>query len=377
MRDFVLTFENAQIPFSFGYQCIDEIAARVLALEPDRIVVVTDRIVNDLYGHELARRLGMGAETLTLAIDPGEADKQLVTVGSFAEQAIRWGITRASVIVALGGGVTGNLGGLLAGLMFRGIRLVHVPTTLIGVSDSVVSLKQAVNSSLGKNHLGTYYEPTAVVADLKMLETLPLREVRSGMCECIKNALAIRPEFIDELRSVLRTDGAYEPDDYEMIVLEAIESKQRVMRNDKCERNAALVLEYGHTVGHAIELASHAHSTDPLPHGEAVALGMLYAAAIARERGMLSVQDEEVHHELIVRAGVVPRFPPGLEWAQVRHMLAFDNKRGYRTSESGEISMVLLEGLGSPAGPDERPLVQVPLEAVDRAHTRLVAEAFR
>src|SRR5215210_990441 len=183
MQHLDLTFGDQVVPLHYGHDCLSEICEKLAALEADRFLIVTDERVRSLYGAELAVALKRLAPSLMLIAAPGEGSKNLEILLNHAERAVAWGATRRSVLVTLGGGVPGNLGGLLAALLFRGIRLVHIPTTLIGAMDSVISLKQAVNSRLGKNLFGTFYPPTAVMTDTCVFQTLPAREIRAGICE--------------------------------------------------------------------------------------------------------------------------------------------------------------------------------------------------
>jgi 3-dehydroquinate synthase/2-deoxy-scyllo-inosose synthase len=279
----------------------------------------------------------------------------LKTVEHFAQEMVRAGIDRSSVIVAVGGGLIGNLGGLIAALLFRGIRLVHVPTTLIAAADSVASLKQAVNLSLGKNLLGCFHKPTAVLIDINFLRTLPATQIRSGMCEIIKNALTVATENIPLLESGLKPDAYYSDTELMVIVEAGLLAKQKVMRADKYERREALVFEYGHTVGHAIELAAEGR----VPHGEAVGLGMIVAAEAARRLGRLSDSGRNLHHRLLRRNGLMVRLPIGVTVAAVMALLLTDNKRGYVCARPDQVAMILLDDLGVPAGPLGRPLILV------------------
>jgi 3-dehydroquinate synthase/2-deoxy-scyllo-inosose synthase len=265
------------------------------------------------------------------------------------------GIDRGSVIISVGGGVVGNIAGLIAALLFRGIRFVHVPTTLIAAADSVASLKQAVNLSVGKNLLGCFHKPTAVLIDINLLRTLPSAQVRSGMYEIIKNALTVATENIPLLESGLKQDANYTDTELMVIVEAGLLAKQKVMRADKCERKEALVFEYGHTVGHAIELAAEGR----VPHGEAVGLGMIVAAEVACRLGRLSEADRNIHYRLLKRNGLSVRLPAGVTVTTVMELLRMDNKRGYVCARPDQVAMILLDGLGVAAGPVGRPLTLV------------------
>jgi 3-dehydroquinate synthase/2-deoxy-scyllo-inosose synthase len=277
------------------------------------------------------------------------------TVEHLAQEMVCAGIDRCSAIVAVGGGVVGNLSGLTAALLYRGIRLVHVPTTLMAAADSVASLKQAVNLPQGKNLLGCFHRPAAVLIDLSFLQTLPAAQVRSGMSEIIKNALTVAPDNIPLLESKLHSSASYSDEELMAIVEAGVLAKQSVMSGDKHERGKALVFEYGHTVGHAIELAA----AGGVSHGEAVGLGMVVAADVAHQLGLLGESEVEVHLRLLRRNGLVMRLPLGVTVPAVMSLLRTDNKRGHMSAQPDQVPMILLEGLGVPHGPVDRPLTVV------------------
>jgi len=355
MRNLRLQFEDECYPVWIGVRCLDEIISNLRELSASSYHVITDGVVGQLHAGVLCEQLSTQALASLWIVDNGESFKSLKTVEHLAHEMVRAGIDRGSVIVAVGGGVVGNLAGLIAALLFRGIRLVHVPTTLIAAADSVASLKQAVNLSLGKNLLGCFHKPTAVLIDLNFLRTLPATQIRSGMYEIIKNALTVATENIPLLESGLKPDANYSDTELMVIVEAGLLAKQKVMKTDKCERKEALVFEYGHTVGHAIELAAEGR----VPHGEAVGLGMIVAAEVASRLGRLSEADRSFHHRLLKRNGLTVRLPAGVTVAAVMALLRTDNKRGYVCARPDQVAMILLDGLGIPAGPVGRPLILV------------------
>lgn len=355
MRNLRLQFEDECYPVWIGVRCLDEIISSLRELSASSYHVVTDRTVSQLHAGILCEQLSTQTLSSLWVVDNGESFKSLKTVEHLAQEMVQAGIDRGSVIVAVGGGVIGNLAGLIAALLFRGIRLVHVPTTLIAAADSVASLKQAVNLSLGKNLLGCFHKPTAVLIDINFLRTLPATQVRSGMYEIIKNALTVATENIPLLESGLKPDAHYSDTELLIIVEAGLLAKQKVMKADKCERKEALVFEYGHTVGHAIELAAEGR----VPHGEAVGLGMIVAAEAASRLGRLSEAGRSLHHRLLRRNGLMVRLPAGVTVAAVMALLRTDNKRGYVCARPDQVAMILLDDLGVPAGPVGRPLILV------------------
>ncbi len=321
-----------------------ELLGKLHALETDHFVLVTDATFPARLAEEAWMRLSSIGRCTLLTFQGGEHAKNLVTIHRLGNDSIRAGATRRSCIIALGGGLVGNVAGLLAALFFRGARLVHIPTTLLAMSDSCLSLKQGVNSDAGKNHFGQFYPPEFVWADLSYLRNLPTIDIRSALCELIKNVLAICPQHYDEIAATLRQDGIYTEAQVQHFIALCIEAKCAVMGQDALEKHDAVILEYGHTVGHALELRSNG----TIPHGLAIGIGMVVAARISRMLGMLSRQEEEAHLTLLRLNGAPTSIPVHFSASELLELLAHDNKRGYLPPVRGKYDMVLLERLGVP-----------------------------
>ncbi|MCP9211486.1 2-deoxy-scyllo-inosose synthase [Streptomyces cucumeris] len=343
-----------------GRTAWNDLRTRLDALDADRFVVVTDAGLPDSLVAATKVALGAVAPTQVVKAQADETEKTLGVLDQLAERALESGITRRSVVVALGGGVIGNIAGLLAALLFRGVRLVHLPTTLLGMSDSVLSLKQAVNSRCGKNHLGTFHTPALVWNNLDFLESLPADETRSALCEMIKNVLGIVPERYDEVAGMLRTDACYSPEDITRFIDLCVDAKTSVMRDDHTEKHEALVLEYGHTTGHAAELLTGGR----LRHGFAIGIGMLAAARMSRELGLLDRSDEQAHRRLLELNGAPVQLPEGIDADSVLEVIRLDNKRGYVPGRTGAVDFILLEELGRVHRPDGKLITQVDEDTV-------------
>ncbi len=304
-----------------------ELLERLALLRPDRVVLIAEKAFPAYLTEGVTARLRTAFSTTVLTFVGGEEGKNLLAVHTLLNEAIAAGATRASVIVALGGGLTGNVAGLMAGLCLRGLRLVHLPTTLLAQSDSVLSLKQGVNGAYGKNQVGLFKAPAFVWSHLTFLETLPPREIRAAFCEAIKNALTIKPDHIPELFATLRPQAQYSQTQLARLIERCIEAKTAVMANDALEKHEAVVLEYGHTVGHAIELLSKGTIT----HGEAVGIGMVVEGDIACRMGRLSADELYMHSALLQANGSPTTIPAALETEHLLRMMHSDNKRGYLT----------------------------------------------
>jgi 3-dehydroquinate synthetase len=354
-----ITFGHHQYGFYVGEgsQAWSVLVEQLTALEADRFAVVSEPGVPSHFARELVERISRDVgPAVLLRFPPGERGKTVAAVDDLAEGALRAGLTRRSCVVAFGGGLAGNVAGLLAALLFRGIRLVHAPTTLLAMSDSVLSLKQAVNSGVGKNHIGTFHAPEFVWNNLAYLDSLPSDEIRGALCETIKNVVAICPERLGELAGTLDASCAYTADDFRRIIDICVEAKTSVMRADPQEKREALILEYGHTIGHAVELLSRGTMT----HGLAVGIGMLTAARAARLLGVLDERSEWTHWELLESNGAPTALPAGVAPGRVLELSRLDNKRGYLRERPGHRDMILLEGIGQPLRSGSSLLTQVP-----------------
>jgi len=360
---------DTDYPYYYGIDCVEPILGELAALKADRFVVVTDDTVLALHGPALLPGLRELAPVHVISHAPGESMKTLATMTADIDEVLAAGATRRSVVVAFGGGVPGNLAGVIAALVFRGIRLVHVPTTTTAAMDSVLSLKQAINSRFGKNHIGTYLPPHAVYTDVALMGTLPDVELRSGLCEAAKNCLAIEPAALPTLRRVLAAGDLTSPESLLWLLDMSVSAKTRVTARDAREQNAGLILEYGHTVGHAVELCDHRR--DPaagISHGSAIAFGMVVAAHISHARGWLSAAHVALHEEVVAALGAPTTLPDTISIDDVLDVVAADNKRGYLPAAApNAVPFVLLRDLGVPAGEVDLPLVPVLLDEVRTA----------
>lgn len=356
---------------TLGSGALQSIYQRLKDLDADRFVIVADQGLSLKAIRKIEQVFREFAPTVVLPAQACEKDKSLVTLDDLAEKAIQSGITRRSVVVALGGGIVGNVAGLLAGLLFRGIRLVHVPTTLLSMSDSVLSLKQAVNSRLGKNHLGVFHPPILVWSRIEFMDTLPAEEIQSALCEMIKNVLAICPERYDEIAAKLRPDGRYSAEVLADFIDLCIDAKVKVMGDDHLEKHDGLILEYGHTIGHAAELLSEGR----LRHGFAIGVGMLAAARISRLLGYLSESDEAAHTLMLERNGSPTVLPGYLDMESIMYKVRFDNKRGYVRSAAGHCDFVLLDGLGRPHHNDTKLITSVDEKIVRAGISHVMSQA--
>ena len=342
-------------PFFFGYDIAGRFSGKLdeFLIDPpaDKIFIVADNTVYKLHS-ELGRSLLEGrGNAETVLVKPGEAAKSWEGLTSLCERLMASGASKRSVIVAFGGGSVGNLAGLAASLLFRGIRYVEVPTSFQHLTDGCLSNKQAINGRLGKNHFGVFYAPIFVWADARYLGSEPERSLKAGIAEAIKNGLISQPGFINYLRGRIRPDCRYTAAELGDLALNTVRSKLETIRKDPSEKHYALVLEYGHTFGHAIESLGRG----ALLHGECVAVGMKMAAHLANEQGLISKQVVNLHYELTDSClGLTPGLPPSVDAQSMFATMKHDNKR---TGDS--LRFVLLNGLGSCAHEGDEPLVTI------------------
>jgi 3-dehydroquinate synthase len=239
----------------------------------------------------------------TILIPDGERSKTLQTASRLYEPLIRAGADRSITIVAVGGGVIGDVVGFAAATFLRGVQLAHVPTTLLAQVDSSIGGKVGVNHSLGKNLIGAFHQPIVVVTDPELLETLPRREFRAGLYEVVKYGVIASRDLFERVSQELTEIFAREPDALIPIIAESCRIKAAVVAKDEREGGLRRTLNFGHTIGHAIESVTRYRR---LRHGEAVAYGMLAVANIALARGALKEVDRDAIASVIAQLGPLP-----------------------------------------------------------------------
>ncbi|HEY9229912.1 MAG TPA: 3-dehydroquinate synthase, partial [Gemmatimonadaceae bacterium] len=250
-----------------------------------RYAIVTDSNVGPLYAAQL--RAGLDeSRTLVYTIPAGEAQKTRETWALVTDALLEAGFGRDSSIVALGGGVVGDLAGFVAATFMRGIPYVQVPTTLLAMIDASVGGKTGVDTPTGKNLVGAFHPPAGVLADTSVLASLPIEHLRAGMAEAIKHGVIADAGYFASVRGIASRVGNTTIDDDAMLdlVARSVEIKARIVTDDEREAGIRKTLNFGHTIGHAVELAS-GYS---LLHGEAVAIGMRYESALAERIGVAS-----------------------------------------------------------------------------------------
>ena len=321
-------------------------AGRLMAplLEGRSAVVITDRVVAGLYLDATLDALRTaGFAPSHLIVESGERSKDLATLGGVLEDILGRGIERSTALVALGGGVVGDLTGFAASILLRGIPFVQIPTTLLAQVDSGVGGKTGVNSTLGKNLIGTFYQPRLVLADVATLDTLPLREHRAGYAEVVKYGLIDDPAFF----AWLERNGAAllggDPDVLRTAVAHSCRAKARIVAADERESGNRALLNLGHTFAHALE--AEAGYDGSLLHGEAVAYGIVLAHRLSAALGLCS-EDDAARVAAHFRAVGLPSEAdtlPAIGWSA---SALIERMKHDKKMQDGRMTFVLTRGIG-------------------------------
>ena len=316
---------------------------RIGSLAKGRTIVISDETVAAIHGEALRATLeAAGVRTGMVTVPAGEASKSFAQLEHVLDRLLEIGLDRKDVVVALGGGVVGDLAGLAAALYMRGIDFVQVPTTLLAQVDSSVGGKTAIDTPRGKNLVGAFHQPRLVLADIDVLATLPEKQLRSGWAEVLKHGLICDAVFFDWLAGEGAGGAKGDPAALERAVVRSVEIKSAVVGEDEKEAGRRALLNLGHTFGHAIE-AELGFEAAALAHGEAVALGCCMAFRYSAREGLCPAADVERVEAVVEAAGL----PTRLEQAGVfkaDRLLAL--MAGDKKAEGGALTLVLARGIG-------------------------------
>ena len=329
-------------PILVGAGLLGEASPYAPYVKGKRVAVITNRVV---AAHYLARVQGAlekaQAHPLAVLIEDGEQAKSWASLDRVIDALLAARLGRDALIVALGGGVVGDLAGFAAAVYQRGIPFIQVPTTLLAQVDSSVGGKTAINHARGKNMVGAFHQPLAVIADVASLDTLPQRELRAGLAEVIKHGFVLDAQFVTWLEVNMEKLLARDRDALAHAVLRSCELKAQVVAADERETGQRAILNFGHTFGHAIEAGV---GYGEWLHGEAVAAGMVMASELSTRAGGLRREDAERVRALIARAGL-PVQGPKLAAERYLELMQVDKK-----AAGGKVRFILLESVGR-AGP--------------------------
>ena len=303
-----------------------------------QVAIVSNETVSPLYMDRVRSALGERKLVTEVILPDGEQFKTLDTLAGIFDRLMEDGHNRTTTVIALGGGVVGDITGFAAACYQRGVNFIQLPTTLLAQVDSSVGGKTAVNHPMGKNMIGAFYQPRAVLIDTNTLQTLPERELAAGLAEVIKYGLICDEPFYRWLQEHMHRLLARE----EAALAEAIErscsSKARVVAADEREGGIRAILNLGHTFGHAIETAQ---GYGQWLHGEAVAVGMLLAVELSARRGLVPASEVQVLHDLLVAAGLPVRPPVDMTPETFIELMGRDKK-----VVDGRLRLVLLAAMG-------------------------------
>lgn len=325
-------------PVYIGIDALTHLKGLIQANKYTKLLVITDEIVGPLHLHTLKSSIPESVETVYYTVPSGEFAKQFSVYESCLSYALEQGLDRKSCIIAFGGGAVGDLAGFAAATYMRGIPFIQVPTTILA-HDSAVGGKTAINHPLGKNMIGAFHQPDAVVYQTSFLHTLPPSEVRSGFAEAIKHALIADPAFLHFLMENITDLHNLQEEQLTFILKKGIEIKAAIVSKDEKENGLRAVLNFGHTLGHAVESA---FGYGRFTHGEAVMIGMVYALYVSKNVMNLDFPIEEFE-EWVFRLGYNISIPIELEFETALKGMLRDKKTFANTPH-----FVLLQEVGKP-----------------------------
>ena len=327
-------------PIEIGQALLDQHGLLAQAISGKRVAVVTNTVVAPLYLDRLTKTLQVaGKQVIPIVLPDGEQEKNWENLMKIFDVLLAEKCDRQTTLVALGGGVIGDLTGYAAASYMRGIPFIQVPTTLLAQVDSSVGGKTGINHPLGKNMIGAFYQPLAVIADTTTLNTLVPRELSAGLAEVIKHGCITSEEFFGWIEANIDQLVARDPVALAYAIQRSCEIKADVVRQDEREGGLRAILNFGHTFGHAIEAGL---GYGEWLHGEAVGCGMVMAADLSCRMGFMDESTKQ-RIEALVKAAGLPTTAPQMSADRWLELMQVDKK-----NEGGEIKFILLKPLGAP-----------------------------
>jgi 3-dehydroquinate synthase len=304
-----------------------------------KAAIITNSVVNKLYGGVLKENLlSAGIEPIVVEIPDGEEYKSVSGAMMIFDALVENRMNRQSVVIALGGGVIGDLAGFTAATYMRGVPFIQVPTSLLAQVDSSVGGKTAINHPKAKNMIGVFHQPKFVLIDVDVLKTLPERELKAGLAEVIKHGMIMDVELLGYMEDNLTKILSVDPQSLEQIVARSCKDKATIVEQDEKESNIRAILNYGHTVGHGIETVT---DYSVYRHGEAVSIGMAVASRIAVNLGILDAEVAERQNCLLEKYGLPTAFPD-LDVDKVIDAIHLDKK----AKNNGKSRFILAKDIG-------------------------------
>jgi 3-dehydroquinate synthase len=326
-----------RFPALIGTGLLDQLGAHAHKyLHRDTCVVISDSNVAPLFAEHAKKSLDLaGVRPILITIRAGEGSKTLKQAAAICDRMIAEGLDRRSFVIGLGGGMIGDISGFVAGIYHRGIPHVQIPTTLLAMVDSSIGGKTGVDTRAAKNLVGVFHQPSLVIDDLDVLKTLPRREFNQGFAEITKHAVVADPKMF----RVLQSWKAGDVPTLQRLIQRNIEIKSRIVTKDEHDRTGQrALLNFGHTVGHAIERAGNYRK---FLHGEAVSLGIVAACAISMKRAGLRPDQRAAIVDVLERFGLPTRLPPKIPRKKILDALRFDKK-----FETGKVRFIVTPRIG-------------------------------
>lgn len=330
---------DKQYSIIVGNDLEKELIEAVQARQPSRVALVSDDTVGVICGHRVFSWLTKaGFHVDTLFFPGGEQNKTQATVSRIQADMLAHQYGRDSLIVAVGGGVVGDVAGYVAATYMRGIPYIQVPTTILAMVDSSIGGKVGVDTPHGKNTIGTFWQPEAVISDIQFLGSLDSTQIASGILEAVKSFLTADKDALALVEKLDLEKPLSTTEELQEVIIRAASFKSSVVERDEREENERRILNFGHTVGHAIELLS----SYKMPHGFAVGYGILVETKIAEDLGILSATNRKKVYTYLERFGIKPE---GLKDFKVDDVL--EAMKGDKKTRASTIHCVLLSGIGS------------------------------
>ena len=338
MRNVTVDLGPRSYPIYIGSGLLDRLHAFVSPLAPTSITIVTNEVVAPLYAERARSALaGVAAATAVVQLPDGERHKQWPSVAHVLDSMVQARVDRRGVILALGGGVVGDIAGFAASIYMRGVRHVQVPTTLLSQVDSSVGGKTGINHSGGKNLIGAFHQPSAVVSDTDTLKTLPARELSAGLAEVLKHGLVADAGYFERIVAALDSLRAGDGVALAEAIAGSCEIKASIVARDEKEAGERALLNLGHTFGHAIEAMT---GYSRWLHGEAVGCGLVLVAQLSHAVGSLTASDAHRIRAAVASAGLPTRIE-GLSASG-----AIETMRGDKKTDAGQTRFIVIDRIG-------------------------------
>ena len=337
MNTETVNLKDRSYPIFIGKGASQEPEALIDRVKGSDVAIISDEVVAPLYLNQLLEGLPK-KNIITYALPKGEQEKKLKTVHKIIDHLLQNGFGRDATLISLGGGVVCDITGFVASVFMRGVSVIQIPTTLLAQVDASVGGKTGVNHSLGKNLIGSFYQPSAVVCDTAFLSTLDPKEMSDGLAEIIKYGLIYDRDFFvwlqTNISNILEQDRA----SLRHAVQRSCQIKAEIVAQDEREQSIRAILNFGHTFGHAIENQT---GYDQWSHGQAIAAGMVLASKLSAKMSLISEEDVELIKDILLRAGL-PVEPPKISTHDFIDAMKADKKVKARV-----IQLVLLKEIGS------------------------------